>query len=212
MTTTVDPIALASDHLYLCDRVARRLRGLYNARYSIDDARQDAWFGLVDAARTWDPDRCPFPAWAWPRVRSAIRRGAGAVAGTHGRRTLAFLPATTDQLVHQVVSIDAPTHRDDPTSPTIADTIPAPDVDPQHATTARLELAAAVAAAEHHAATSRDRLDRVVLAWMLDLDDTRTQADLAATFGVHPQRVWRRRELLRARMRAAAPTLLAEGA
>ncbi|HRW41309.1 MAG TPA: sigma factor [Microthrixaceae bacterium] len=210
-TVVVDPQVLALEHLHLVDEVAASagMRRLLSARFSIDDARQEGWFGLVAAARRFDPDRGAFVPWARWSVRAAIRAGAARVAGADGRRRLRY-EAVRPGLVHATVSLDATAFHDDDAAVTVADRVPAA-ADTAVEAIARCELTAAVAAGYDHAYRTFDPLARVVLAQILAVDARPSDRTVAARFGIHPARVARCRARLIAAMRAAAPTIAAPG-
>ncbi len=67
---------LVADHLALVELAARRLAGRMRGHVEVDDLRQDAIFGLMDAARRFDPSRgFKFSTFADERVRFAMVDG-----------------------------------------------------------------------------------------------------------------------------------------
>lgn len=64
---------LVETHVHLAEQIAyKRCRW---GREDPDDLRSDAFWGLMLAARAFDPDRGSFPAYAVVRIEGAIRRG-----------------------------------------------------------------------------------------------------------------------------------------
>lgn len=185
LTSAHEDLIAAHEHLVPIT-VRRRFMSLLSPRYSFEDACQEGWVGLRSAAVAYDPDVCAFETFAIFRIRSAVRAGAGRAEGLEFRRRRA----------QPVLSLDALGPDGDGLADTIADPGPGPD-------TAALDRAGLAAAVDAARASVDDLIDLTVLDWLLNLDDTRTQADLAAELDIHPQRIWRRRNRLAAQMRRA---------
>lgn len=66
-----DRQALALEHLWLADAIARRYRGRGE---DPDDLRQVARCGLLEAATRYDPDQGPFAPFASPTISGVIKR------------------------------------------------------------------------------------------------------------------------------------------
>ena len=67
----VDRRALALEHLWLADAIARRYRGRGE---DPDDLRQVARCGLLEAVARYDPDQGPFASFASPTISGVIKR------------------------------------------------------------------------------------------------------------------------------------------
>jgi hypothetical protein len=172
VSTATDELIAAHEHLVPIT-VRRRYMSLLSPRYSFEDACQEGWIGLRHAALTHDPDVCTFQSHAINRIRKAVVRGAGRVEGIDSRRGRPRKVLSLDELVVAHAASDRQT---------LGARIPDPGPGPDTAALDRAGLTAAVDAAR---ASVDDLIDLVVLDWLLNLDDTRTQV------GSHEGPFWR---------------------
>ncbi len=180
-----DPDQLVADHLGIAATIARSHSQWARYGYDLDDLQGAAHVGLIEAARSWDPDRgVPFAAWASTRIRGAIIDDLRAWAGRSARTA-----------TRRGERLDRPTSLDalDLVGESIADQ--ARPVDET------VELTLAVAAG---VSACRDDIDRDVLAALLA---DRTMSEVARAHGrTVPGVCWRADRLRAAMRRAAVPT------
>jgi DNA-directed RNA polymerase specialized sigma subunit len=195
--------ALVEDNLRLVDYVISRWG--FDARdgYTRKDAWQDGTFGLVTAARRYDPKKGKFSTIAVIHIYRAIRNGRGLYGGVSYRTAVA-----RGERAPMPMSLQLPAHgRDsgDGASGELGDVVlidqrPGPDALAER--TLLLDRVAAVAEA-----SCIDEIDRALLASLFDFDDdrfpTNKQADVAGEFGISPEAVRRRQVRLFNRVRDA---------
>jgi len=87
-TFTAEHHTMASANIALGHFVVRHHRHLLTDAYTASDARQDAYLGLLTAARGFDPSRgFTFATYATPCVKAAIQTGRGRAEGSGYRRS-----------------------------------------------------------------------------------------------------------------------------
>lgn len=79
-TLTADQRQLVDQHHHLVDRAVAKL-----PLREQDDARSDAYCGLLRAAQGWDSTVTPFKHWARHNIRKSVRRGVLCRAEHRGR-------------------------------------------------------------------------------------------------------------------------------
>jgi RNA polymerase sigma factor (sigma-70 family) len=191
--------ALVEDNLRLVDYVISRWG--FDARdgYTRKDAWQDGTFGLVTAARRFDPAKGKFSTLAVIHIYRAIRNGRGRYGGVGYRSAVA-----RGERAPMPLSLQAQVGgRDQDGAGELGDVVlidhrPGPDALAERSLL--LDRIAAVAGD-----LCNDDIDRALLASLLNFDDdrfpTNKQEDVAARFGVSREAVRRRQARLFSRVR-----------
>lgn len=197
--TDYDP-ALVEDNLRLIDYVISRWGFDSRDGYTRNDAWQDGTFGLVSAARRFDPAKGKFSTIAVIHIYRAIRNGRGRYGGVQYRSAVA-----RGERAPMAVSLQAQLGRGKGEGApgelgdvVLIDQRPGPDALAERSLL--LDRIAAVAGS-----LCADDIDRALLASLLNFDDdrypTNKQEEVAARFGVSREAVRRRQARLFSRVR-----------
>jgi hypothetical protein len=154
--------------------------GHFGPGYDVDDAWQDGWFGLAAAAAKYQPELGKFSPLAVREITKAIRRGQGIAHGRNWRRKTTQRRTIDRTTVATLDALDL-------------DRLTATTPDPEAVAVAN-DLYDRAVAAGRRACT--DHIDRAVLAWILDPNDTRPSDELAALYRRSGQAIRNRRHRL----------------